>query len=77
MFVVVVLGVVKFVFVVGDEDEVVKKRDMSVKSNVMSVSVIMFWVRIEVLKVVMVEMFLSKILYVWCVNNNEGSWLIL
>lgn len=67
------LGAVKPVPVAGDEDEVVKKRDMSVKSNVMSVSVIMPWARTEVLKAAMVETPLSKILYVRCANNNEGS----
>lgn len=56
------LGAVKPVPGADDEAEVVKKRDESVKSNVMSVSVIMPWARTEVLKAAMVETPLSKIL---------------
>ncbi|KAE8541228.1 hypothetical protein D1P53_002585 [Cryptococcus gattii VGV] len=58
------LGAVKPVPGADDEAEVVKKRDESVKSNVMSVSVIMPWARTEVLKAAMVETPLSKILWI-------------
>lgn len=67
------LGAVKPVPGADDEAEMVKKRDMSVKSNVMSISVIMPWARTEVLKAAMVETPLSKILCVWCADNNKGS----
>ncbi|OWZ36391.1 hypothetical protein C347_00562 [Cryptococcus neoformans AD2-60a] len=58
------LGAVKPVPGADDEAEMVKKRDMSVKSNVMSISVIMPWARTEVLKAAMVETPLSKILWI-------------
>ncbi|WVQ72271.1 hypothetical protein IAR50_001821 [Cryptococcus sp. DSM 104548] len=57
------LGMVRPVPGTKDE-EVTKRRDESVKSNIMSLSVVMPWAREEVLKAAIVESLLSKILWI-------------